>query len=230
MQTSINILIIEDNAALVANLFDYFESIGYIMDAAPDGLTGLHLATKNIYDVIILDMMIPGIDGIEVCRRLRSDYKIETPIIFLTAKGTLTDKIEGFDTGGDDYVVKPVELPELERRIKAQLKRSQHNQAQANVYTFADLTYNSLSLEVKRGGKLIQLNPVCRKILEILIKNAPNVVSRQSIEAEIWGDNPPDNDVLRSHIYLLRNLVDKPYGKKLIKTVQRTGYRLSVDD
>jgi len=118
MQDTINILIIEDNAALVANLFDYFETLGYIMDAAPDGLTGLHLATRNQYDAIILDLMIPGIDGIEVCRRLRNEYKIETPIIFLTAKGTLTDKIEGFDTGGDDYVVKPVELPELERRSR----------------------------------------------------------------------------------------------------------------
>lgn len=230
MQNSINILIIEDNAALVANLFDYFESIGYIMDAAPDGLTGLHLATRNSYDVIILDMMIPGIDGIEVCRRLRSEYKLETPIIFLTAKGTLTDKIEGFDTGGDDYVVKPVELPELERRIKAQIKRSQSNTSRANVFTFADLSYNTSSLDVKRGQTLIPLNPVCRKILEVLIRNAPNVVTRQTLEAEIWNDNPPDHDVLRSHIYLLRNLIDKPYEKKLIKTVQRTGYRLSEDD
>lgn len=230
IKNNIKVLIIEDNAALVANLFDYFESIGYIMDAAPDGMTGLHLATRNNYDVILLDLMIPGIDGIEVCRRLRNEYRNETPIIFLTAKGTLTDKIEGFDTGGDDYVVKPVELPELERRIKAQVKRTQNYSTYANIITYSDLTYNKDSLEVKRGDKLIQLNPVCRKILEVLIRNAPNVVTRESLEKEIWNEDPPDNDVLRSHIYLLRNAIDKPFTNKLIKTVQRTGYKLLKDD
>jgi len=225
----LKILIIEDNSALVANLFDYFESIGHIMDAAPDGLTGLHLATKNEYDAIILDVMLPGIDGIEVCRRLREEFKSRIPVILLTAKGTLIDKLEGFDTGADDYVVKPVELPELERRIYALVKRNQNLLSGSNSYKFEGLSYELDTLEVFRDGIQIQLNPICRKILEILIQNAPNVVTRQHLENEIWGSNPPDQDILRSHIYTLRNAIDKPFSKKLLKTVQRTGYRLSSD-
>lgn len=225
----LNILIIEDNSALVANLFDYFEAFGHIMDAAPDGLTGLHLATKNEYDVIVLDIMMPGIDGIEVCRRLRNEFKCKTPIILLTAKGTLTNKLEGFDTGADDYVVKPVELPELERRIYALVKRNKNMLSGSNVQEYQGLSLDMDTLEVSREGKQIQLNPICRKILAILINNAPNVVTKQKLETEIWGDSPPDQDILRTHIYTLRNAIDKPFSKPLLKTVQRTGYRLSGD-
>lgn len=226
----LRILIVEDNSALVANLFDYFESLGHVMDAAPDGLTGLHLATVNKYDAIILDIILPSIDGIEVCRRLRDEFKSRVPIVLLTAKGTLTDKIEGFDTGADDYVVKPVELPELERRIYALVKRFHNNLQRYNRYEYEGLVYDSDTLKVTRDGQDIKLNPICRTILEILIRNAPNVVSKEKLESSIWKDTPPDQDILRSHIYMLRNSIDKPFKKPLLKTVQRTGYRLSVDD
>lgn len=228
--TYLKILIIEDNAALVANMFDYFESIGHIMDAAPDGLTGLHLATNNEYDIIILDVMMPGIDGFEVCRRLRNEFNSQVPILFLTAKGALTDKLDGFDTGADDYVVKPVELPEIERRIYALIKRSKYQSQGSNLLKYEDLSYDIDTLEVLRDGVRIQLNPMCRKILELLITAAPNVVTRQYLENKIWGDTPPDQDILRSHIYLLRNSVDKPFNVKLIKTIQKTGYKLSIHD
>lgn len=226
----LNILIIEDNSALVANLFDYFESFGHIMDAAPDGLTGLHLASKNEYDAIILDIMIPGINGIEVCNRLRTEFKCKTPILLLTAKGTLTDKLEGFDTGADDYVVKPVELPELERRIYALVKRNKNMLSGSNIQEYQGLSFDMDTLEATREGQTIQLNPIGRKILTILISNAPNVVTKQKLETEIWGDMPPDQDILRTHIYTLRNAIDKPFSKPLLKTVQRTGYRLFSDD
>ncbi len=226
----LNILIIEDNSALVANLFDYFESFGHIMDAAPDGLSGLHLATRNQYDVIILDIMIPGLNGIKVCHHLRNEFKLRTPILMLTAKDTLTDKLAGFDTGADDYVVKPVALPELERRIYALVRRQQNLSPGSNSHTFAGLNFDIDTLEVFRDGTRIQLNPICRKILGILIMNAPNVVTKQRLESEIWGDAPPEQDILRSHIYMLRNAIDKPFAKPLLKTVQRIGYRLSPDD
>jgi len=226
----LNILVIEDNSALVANLFDYFESFGHIMDAAPDGLTGLHLATNNQYDAIILDIMLPGMGGIEVCNRLRNEFKCKIPILLLTAKGTLRDKLEGFDTGADDYVVKPVELPELQRRIYALVKRNSNAQVGTNIQAYQGLTLDMDTLEITRDEQKIQLNPICRKILEILIVNAPNVVTKQKLETEIWGDSPPDQDILRTHIYSLRKAIDKPFSTPLLKTVQRTGYRLSKDD
>lgn len=226
---ALRILIIEDNSALVANLFEFFEAKGHIMDAAPDGPTGLYIASSNDYDVILLDVMLPGMDGIEVCRRLRQEACKNTPILMLTARDSLDDKLNGFDNGADDYVIKPYQLPELERRVYALARRAQGAVASPQLQV-GELRFNTATLAVTRADQTISLSPVTRQILELLMRASPAVVTRARIERTVWGDQPPDQDVLRAHIYALRNAIDRPFEQKLLKTIQRIGYRLSTHD
>ena len=224
------ILVIEDNQALAANIFEYLEPLGYEMDTAPNGVVGLHLAESNIYDAIILDIMLPHMDGWEVCRRLRQEAKKNTPIIMLTAKGELDDKIMGFKSGADDYLVKPFALAELEMRLQAIIRRNQSKGESANCLTVGDLEFYLETMEVKKCGKSISLNPTCLRLLELLMRESPRVVSREKLETEIWGSMPPDNDILRTHIYTLRSAIDKPFKTDQLKTVPRVGYRLVAKD
>jgi DNA-binding response OmpR family regulator len=220
-------LVIEDNQALVSNLFEYFEARGYTMDAAPDGLSGLHLAATRQYDAIILDWMLPGLDGPRVCERLRRDANVATPIVMLTAKGELDDKLEGFRAGADDYLAKPFALRELEARIEALVRRARRGLGGATVIRIADLTYDTQTHEVQRGDARIQLGRIACKLLELLLRESPAIVSRERLEYEIWGDDVPDGDQLRSHMSMLRRAIDRPFAVKLIQTVHGTGYRLA---
>lgn len=226
---AIRLLIIEDNEALVASIYEYFEIIGVILDTAPNGIAGLHLALTGDYDAIILDIMLPGIDGLEVCRRLRDEGGVESPVIMLTAKDTLADKLEGFKSGADDYLVKPFALPELEARVRALVRRGHTQAGHKRALRVHDLLYNPSTLEITRQGRVIDLNPSCRRILELLMRESPHIVTRERLEVELWGDDPPDHDVLRKHIYLLRNAIDRPFDINLLKTVSRVGYRISAD-
>jgi len=219
------VLVIEDNISVVTNLFEYFEARGYTMDAAPDGITGLHLATTQEFDVVVLDWMLPRMDGPDVLRRLREDGR-DTPVIMLTAKDELPDKIAGFRAGADDYVTKPFQLPELEVRIEALVARAK-GRGRSNVLRVADLTFDVGSLEAERGGQTLTLYPASRKLLEILMRASPAAVPRDRLEYALWGDAPPDGNMLRSHIYDLRQSVDAPFQRKLIQTVSRVGYRIA---
>lgn len=223
------VLVIEDNRNLVANLFEYFEARGYTLDAAPDGLTGLHLATSQHYDVVLLDWMLPRMDGPEVLRRLRSDVHSDIPVLMLTARDELPDKITGFRAGADDYLTKPFALPELEVRIEALLARV-HGRGRQRVLQVADLRFDLTTLEVTRAGQPLHLYPACRKLLEVLMQSSPAAVTRERLEHALWGDDPPDKDMLRSHVYELRRSVDGPYPVKLIHTLPRVGYRLAEID
>lgn len=223
------VLIVEDDADLSANLFDYLEAKGHIPDVARDGVTGLHLAITNSYDVIIMDVMMPGMDGYTACRKLREEANKSTPVLMLTAKDTLNDKMSGFESGADDYLVKPFALEELLVRLGILARR--HGVCHdLGVLQVADLTFNTKTFEVKRAGKLINLPPTPLKILELLIRNTPNVVTRQQIEDSLWRDSPPDSDVLRAHLYSLRNAVDKPFKTPLIHTLHGIGLRLAESD
>ena len=220
------VLLIEDQADLAANVFEYLEARGFIMDAAPDGMSGLALATDHDYDAIVLDLMLPGLDGLEVCERLRGQAGKDTPIIMLTARDTLDDKLAGFGAGTDDYLIKPFDLPELEARLEALITR-----ARAGFRTqlcVGDLTYDTATMSIVRADQPIQLNPACRKILEILMRASPKAVSRERLERALWGEDPPDSDSLRSHIYALRKAVDGPFAARLLHTVHRYGYRLAA--
>lgn len=221
-------LIVEDNPQLVANIFEYFEARGHVMDAAPDGLTGLHLAVNNDYDAIILDWMLPRIDGPTLAQRLRVDAGKRTPIIMLTARDELSDKISGFHAGVDDYLTKPFALPELEVRLQALVARSQGSAQLSRCLRVEDLSMNLDTLEVLRAGISIKLYPACRKILECLLRAAPAVVTRERLEHAVWGDSPPDSDMLRTHLYELRRAVDAGQERKLIHTVPRIGYRIGA--
>lgn len=221
------LLIVEDNRSLVANLFDYFEARGHTLDAAPDGVTGLHLAITQPYDVVVLDWMLPRMDGPEVLRRLREDGASSVPIIMLTARDELPDKITGFRAGADDYLTKPFALPELEVRLEALMARA-NGRPSRRVLEVHDLRLDLSTLEATRAGKPLHLYPACRKLLETLLQASPAAVTRQQLEHALWGDDPPDGDMLRSHIYELRRSVDGPFAVKLIQTLPRVGYRLAI--
>lgn len=221
------LLLIEDNRTLVANLFDYFEAGGHHLDAAPDGITGLHLATTGEYDAVLLDWMLPRMDGREVLRRLREEHASDLPVIMLTARDELPDKIAGFRAGADDYLTKPFDLPELEVRLEALLARA-GGRSRSRVLEVADLRLDLATLEASRAGQPLRLYPACRKLLEVLMQASPAAVTRERLEYALWGDEPPDGDMLRSHMYELRRSVDGPFATKLLHTLPRIGYRLAA--
>jgi DNA-binding response OmpR family regulator len=223
------ILVVEDHRDIAENIGDYLTPKGHEIDFAADGVTGLHLAVTNHYDVIVLDLMLPGIDGLSLCRKLREVAKRDTPVLMLTARDQLDDKVEGFRAGADDYLVKPFALKELEIRLEA-LRRRSTSALTARVLTVGDLEFDPDTQIVKRAGKRLDLNPSLRRLLALLMANTHRVVRRDELEAALWGDDRPDADVLRAHIYALRALIDKPFERKLLHTVHGTGYRLSDDD
>lgn len=220
-----HILLVEDNRDLAQNIFDYFEAKGYALDLAEDGISGLHLAATNSYDVIVLDLTLPGLDGLTLCRRLREAGK-QTPVMMLTARDSLDDKIAGLEAGADDYVVKPFALREVNARLRALMRRVQTQQG-AGLLRVGDLSFDPLTLRVVRGEHAIDLPPIPLKILEILMRHSPRVMSREELERAIWGDFPPDSDALRAHLHILRNAVDKQAGTPLIKTLRGLGYQIS---
>ena len=220
------LLVVEDNRNLVANLFAYFEARGHVLDAAPDGVTGLHLALTQRYDAVILDWMLPRMDGPELLRKLRDHGQSDMPVIMLTARDELPDKLAGFRAGADDYLTNPFDLPELEMRLEILQARIQ-GRTRSRVLEVDDLRLDLSTLEASRGGKPVHLFPAGRKLLEVLMRASPAVVSREQLELALWGDEPPDGDMLRSHIYELRREVDGPFAVKLIQTLPRVGYRLA---
>jgi DNA-binding response OmpR family regulator len=222
------ILVIEDNRDLAANLGDYLEDRGHTVDYAADGLTGLHLAVVNDFDAIVLDLNLPGMDGLEVCKKLRSEGRKQTPVLMLTARDSLDNKLSGFDAGADDYLVKPFALQEVEARLQVLSRRGKGNQAR--VLNVADLEFNLDTLEVRRQSKLIPLNPTALKILQALMEASPSVVTRMDLETRVWGEELPDSDSLRVHIHGLRAAVDKPFEKALIQTRHGIGYRIADSD
>lgn len=220
-----NILLIEDNRDLATNLFDYFEAKGYAMDLAADGISGLHFAASNAYDAIILDVMLPGMDGLTLCKRLREAGK-QTPILMLTARDSLDDKIAGLEAGADDYLVKPFALREVDARVHALVRRSTIRDTGSKLQV-GDLTFDTGTFKITRGTQNIELPPVPLKLLEILMRQSPRVIPREEIERAIWGDSPPDSDALRAHLYILRNAIDKNSDTPLLKTLRGIGYQIS---
>ncbi|MEE4235279.1 MAG: response regulator transcription factor [Anderseniella sp.] len=224
----LRLLVIEDNLDIAENIGDYFQARGGILDFAMDGIGGLHLALTHPYDVIILDIMLPGMDGLTLCRKLRKEAFKAPPVLMLTARDTLNDKLEGFASGADDYLVKPFALRELAARIEALLKRGRP--VDRPILRVADLEMDLGRMEARRAGRLIKLNRVCMQILTILMKAYPNVTSRDELETALWGEMPPGSDALRSHIYALRRAIDKPFTYPLLQTMHGIGYRLAAPD
>lgn len=222
--TNTSLLLVEDNADLAATVGDELEARGYTMDYARDGASALGLAMTQHYDLILLDLMLPKLGGMEVCKRLR-EQRLTTPILMLTARDQLADKLEGFEIGADDYLVKPFDMEELVVRIKALLRRSRGEVSDAELRV-ADLLFDTGSLEVSRAGQRLEVSPTGLRILRILMRESPKVVTRETLEKELWGDLLPDSDTLRSHVYNLRREIDRPFSEKLLHTLPGIGFRL----
>jgi DNA-binding response OmpR family regulator len=224
-----SLLLIEDHKDIAEMVTAYFEGRGYDVDYAADGVTGLHLAVSHTYDAIILDLMLPGMDGLELCHKLRNEARRDTPVIMLTARDTLDDKITGLDTGADDYLIKPFAIQELEARVRSLIRRHKGETAK-EILTIGDLTVDTSTLIVHRAGTALNLTPIGLKLLTVLMRASPAVVSRRELERQVWGDILPDSDTLRSHLYNLRKVIDKPFDRQLLHTIQGSGYKIVDTD
>jgi DNA-binding response OmpR family regulator len=221
------VLVIEDHRDIAENIKEYLEAKTCDTDTAATGEEGLRLLAASRYDAVVLDLMLPGIDGLALCRRLRSELQSQTPVLMLTAKDLVADKVVGFEAGADDYMVKPFSLLELEARLKALLRRTAATPA-PQVLQIGSLRYDPNKLTAERDGTPIKLNPSTRRILLLLMQNSHRVVTREELEHELWPDDAPEGDVLRAHMYALRNAIDKPFHERLLRTVHGEGYRLTV--
>lgn len=223
-----HILIVEDNRDIADNIADYFEVEGYSYDFAMNGITAVSKVRSEEFDLIILDLMLPGIDGIEVCKTVRTDCNRHIPIIMLTARDTLPDKLEGFDAGTDDYLTKPFALEELGARIKALVVRDPKNQNK--VVQVGELELVPETRIVQRAGQRIKLNNTCYQILHILMLASPRIVSKDELELKIWHGMVPGSDVIRSNIYTLRSKIDKPFNSPVLHTEHGVGYSIRESD
>ncbi|MDK2919560.1 MAG: hypothetical protein PWQ37_2293 [Candidatus Petromonas sp.] len=220
-----NILIVEDEKQIVRFLELELKYEGYIIDTAFDGREGLKKAEENRYDLILLDIMLPELNGMEVCRRIRQFSNL--PIIMLTAKDDVTDKVMGLDIGADDYITKPFAIEELLARIRAALRRKSEVVENLENLQIGNLTMDLSKHQVNRNGKLIELTKREYDLLEYLMKNKGIVLTREQILEKVWGyDYIGDTNVVDVYIRYLRSKIDDSFTTKLIHTVRGVGYTL----
>jgi DNA-binding response OmpR family regulator len=224
------ILIVEDHPDILANLYGFLEPKGHVLDSARNGYAGLALASENEYDVIVLDIGLPGLNGLELCEKLRNELSNRTPVLMLTARDSLADKVAGFDNGADDYLVKPFSLVELEVRLKALVRRSEGKHGVTTRLRVGDLVFDPDTLEASRAGQPVTLTRTGYTLLRTLMTASPRIVPRETLEHAVWGDDRPDSDALRTHIHALRQAIDKPFPHPMLRTVAGVGYRLASPD
>ena len=221
-----HVLLIEDSLDLSATVGEFLQSRGHSVDYARDGDSGLELASGEAHDAIVLDIGLPGLDGLTICRRLREVSRRDVPVLMLTARDTEADKLLGFEAGTDDYLTKPFSLFELLARLTALVRRVT---GVGGVLAVADLTLDPRTCVIRRGDRLVRLGPMGMRMLELLMRASPNVVARRELERNAWGDETPESEcALRAHILSIRNAVDAPGETKLVHTVHGVGYRLGV--
>ncbi|MBY7837733.1 response regulator transcription factor [Vibrio fluvialis] len=215
-------LLVEDDIDLATALIDYMSLEEIECDFAADGQVGYNLIMANRYDVIVLDLNLPKIEGLVVCERIR-ERGIETPVLMLTARDTLDDKLQGFSHGADDYLVKPFAMEELMVRIQVLAKR---RSGQVSKLRVADLELDMAQRKVTRAGQEIKLSPIAIKILELLMREYPSGVSREKIALNVWGDEQPDSNSLKVHMFNLRKQIDKEELEPLIHTLPGYGFAI----
>lgn len=220
----LRILLIEDQRDIAANIWDYLEHHGFVMDHAADGAKGLRMALDGAYDVIVLDLGLPKLDGLELCRQLREAHR-DTPVLMLTARDTLDDKLAGFAHGADDYLVKPFAMKELEARIRALHRRGRLQQGE--VLHVADLELDPANLSVKRAGQTLVVTRAGFLLLEALLRAAPHLVRHAELAHALWGEAGGDIATLHTHLSVLRSIIDRPFDTKLLHTVHGFGYRIA---
>ena len=221
-----HVLLVEDDSELSGSLGDYLCAIGFETDFALNGSACIELAKHNTYDVIVMDVAMPVLDGLETCHVLRNELNNATPIIFLTARDTLEDKLAGFNAGGDDYLVKPFAPEELVVRLNALLKRRRTREEKVQLIGPLTLDHGTKTLLV--NGEPVSLHDIQFRLLQLLSKEAPDPISRERLEAALWEDELPDSDALRTHVYRLRKALSKHLEDELIKTIHGKGYRLAI--
>ncbi len=221
------VLVIEDDPDIAKNICDFLEERGHVVDFAGDGITGLHRAVTDAYDVILLDIGLPGMSGLDACRKLRDEAQRDTPVLMLTARDRLEDKLAGFETGADDYLVKPFALRELEARLTALTKRHSGRMV-SRVLAAGPLQFDPDTQTLKYGSEVIKLPPKCIRLVEYLMQHPGRVFSRADLEMAVWGDTLESGETLRAHIYLLRRALARPDQQVSIETVHGLGYRLAV--
>ena len=222
---AITVLVVEDNRAIQANIADYFAMQGAVVDFALHGRQGVELALAHYYDVIVLDLTLPQLDGLDVCSLLRQQANRHIPILMLTARDSLQHKLDGFAAGADDYLVKPFDLAELWARVQVLARRylQQHH-----VLTLGNVRLNRHLHQVHCDSGLMALKPVAFKLLSILLETHPRPVSRSELCSKIWGDEPTESDALRSHLYQLRKTLQQHGASLTIETQLGVGYALKV--
>jgi len=221
------LLLVEDDPKIASFILKGMKAEGYAVDHASDGQEGLHMAVTEPYDAAIIDVMLPKLDGLSVIERMRKE-KVNTPVIILSAKGSVDDRVRGLQVGGDDYLPKPFAFSELLARVQALIRRA-GGLSEPTRLTVGDLTMNLLTREVTRGGRKIELQRLEFSLLEYLMRNAGRVVSKTMIMEHVWDYNfDPQTNVVESRICRLRDKIDRGFDKKLIQTVRGVGYALKA--
>jgi len=223
MQTGLRVLVVEDQHDIAANIWDFLERRGYVVDHAADGETGLARAMAGTADVIVLDLGLPRLDGLDLCRRLREAGR-GVPVLMLTARDTLDDKLRGFAEGADDYMGKPVAMKGLEARLPALHPRRTPVPGQALVV--GELSFDAKSMLATRAGKSFPLTRAQSRLLAAMMQAAPSVVAHRDLVQAVWGEEGGDMAALHTHVYELRALIDRPFEHAMIQSVHGLGYRL----
>lgn len=225
--SSLHILLIEDQLSIAQNIAEYLEGKGHTIDFADKGKQGLELALQSYYDVVILDLNLPTMDGLEVCQHLREQADRHIPVLMLTARDSIEDKVSGFEVGTDDYLTKPFSLQELEVRCLALSRR--HMLQTKDLLELGPLAIDRKRKTVKREGQVLDLSTMGYRILTVLAEAYPKVVSRSELSHKLWGDEPTESDAMRSHVYQLRGVLDKPFSFPILKTVFGVGFALDIE-
>ncbi len=219
------ILVVEDDVKIASFVVKGLKAAGYAVDHAVDGEEGLHLALTQPYDTAIIDIMLPKLDGLSLIEKMRTG-KIRTPVIILSAKGSIDDRVKGLQMGSDDYLTKPFAFSELLARVQALIRRATGLSEPARL-TLGDLSMNLLTREVVRGARKIELQPIEFSLLEYLMRNVGQVVSKTMIMEHVWNYNfDPQTNVVEARICRLRDKIDRDFDRKLIHTVRGVGYVL----
>lgn len=220
------VLLIEDNRTIAKQVLEFLSGHRWQVDYAHNGQLGIELAVNDIFDVILLDLNLPDIDGLEVCEQIKHNADVTPPILMLTARDQFEDKSAGFHHGADDYLTKPFDLRELVLRCEALTRRTDLHQSK--VLQVGELTLDLTNKTAQRAGQDLTLTHVGFELLKLLAQQYPKPVSRSLITHKIWSDSPPDSDALKSHIYSLRRALDRSFDYPMLKTVMNLGYQLEV--
>ncbi|APA67897.1 response regulator transcription factor [Janthinobacterium sp. 1_2014MBL_MicDiv] len=224
---ALSILLVEDHLAIARQVLDFLEGLRWQTDHAGTGALAAQLATRNRYDVVLLDLNLPDMDGLQVCRAIKAAAPSNVPILMLTARDAYEDKARGFRDGADDYLTKPFDLRELALRCEALARRQQlHVQQEMRVGPFTLLTREGRALYRDAPLPLTQTG---FRILLLLCREHPHAVSRSALLQHLWGSQPPDSDALKSHVYALRKQLEQAGDAHLLVTIPQLGYRLAFD-